>query len=280
MDNLKNNFETSFSDLKSHGYNSPFRFSDKAIGISIRKDFSAGYTSLIKIGILHPTSNILQELYISATYGKASNDGITFREKVRLTDPIDLVSSANDSKRYFNVHSIYSKDKYYYNKVTSVFFKNNNEISPIKVVDEIYEKHIKSTLKVRGAFLRISVWFWQTTVPYIFFLIYKLFHYILFFISGDRYTYNIFKEKGETNKNQFKESSQHWDASSVNKINAKDEESDKLNIFDYKASKWAIISYSLINIALYLLLFFYFKEFFEILKYFRITMALKEGHVS
>jgi hypothetical protein len=268
MDTLKKDFEDNFFGIEIIGFSRPMHFSEKEVGISIRKDYETGYTSSIKIGILQPTKEIVQQLYICVTYGKLSEESLTLREKTSLTDPIDLVSSVNDIRRYFYVHSVYPKDKYYYNKQSNIFLRNNKEISPLDLVDELYKKHIKSTLIVRGFILRLNILFWQIAVPHILSLIYKLLHHILSFISGDRYTYNIFKEHGETSNQHFNEPLPNWGTVPLHakKLQVKDEESEKIKILAYKASKRAVITYSLINLAIYLFIFFYMNKVFQIMK--------------
>lgn len=258
MDDLKQNFESSFSVIETLGFPTPVKFLDSEIGIGIRKDFDDVTASLIKVGILHPSDNNIEPIYISITHGRKDNGSIVIRDVVKLTDPIDLFSIKNTVGGFFSNHSLYLKDHYYYNKKRNVFLKNSQEITAGNLVQEVFDKHIKTTRPIQGLPMRIKLLIIQVILPALFYtLFYNFFHHFLFIISGDRYTYNMFEGRGETNTKLRSDEVAKWGlGNSINKqLKPKKEDGEKMDIFGYKLSQHAAVMYSLISLGLYFYLY-------------------------
>ncbi len=250
MSDLKQVFENSFSVPEICGFSTPITFEATEIGVSLRRDFGDESASLMKVSILHQSENNLEPIYISITHGKKDRGDIVIRDTVKLTDPIDLFSLKKTSASFFSARSLYLKDCYFYDKTRNIFLKNNKETTANNLVQEVFEQHIKTTKLIQGLFVRMQLWFWGMVLPILFYtLFYNFFRYILYFISGDQYTYNIFKGVGELDEKKSK-----LDDSNNKRLEPKKEESEKMDVFGYKLSQHAAVMYSFISLGLY----FYF----------------------
>ncbi|MDP1760567.1 MAG: hypothetical protein Q8L01_03970, partial [Candidatus Woesebacteria bacterium] len=268
MSDFKQKFENSFSDLNSLGFSDAVKFIENEIGVSVRKNFDNTNASLIKIAVRHSSEKNIEPLYISATYGRVNQDGITIRDKVKISNPIDLYSSKNTGERFFSSRSLYLKDQYCYDKTRNLFLKNDYKITPQNIIKEVYEKHIRTTKPLLGLLLRIRIWFWQLVLPWFFYtFLYTFFHYLLLLISGDRYTYNIYKRKGETDKKSPSEvlDNQLWKNSNNGGLKPEEKKGDKMDIFGYKLSQHAAVIYALINLGLYLYFSFYSDNIIKVI---------------
>ncbi len=247
MDNFKQNFEDSFSGVETLGFSAPIKFVDPEIGVAIRKFFNDEIASLIKVGILHLSENNIEPVHISITHGIKDGNNIIIRDPIKRTDPMDL-SSLEDT-----VRSLCLIDHYYYDKIHNIFLKNDKEITTNSLIQEVFEKHIKTTRPIQGLFVRIQLWFWHIILPKLLYkLIYNFLHYFLFLISGDRYTYNIFEGNGKINKkSKTSNITKPIDNSSNEQLELKEEESKKMDIFGYKLSQHAAVIYSLLNLGLF-----------------------------
>jgi hypothetical protein len=220
-------------------------YTDGNIGFSIRKDLNpsdAEHASILSFYLPNKAgeSDDKKQLIIDANYGEKRDEGVSIRveEKVTISSPIDLISS----------------DDYCYDAVNDVLLKKGDEITPIDLLNDIYNQHIKPTKPWRGFFLRTKIIFWRIILKNFFEFLSSCFHYTLLVITGDRYSYAPIMEKEVLNNiivsHRFKDLVGHPVQGGRGRVIAKD--APKFNFLGYQASYWTIIFYSIVNLALYL----------------------------
>lgn len=218
--------------LKSHGFNTLVPFNEPEVGISFKKKLRDNeYVSLIKFAVLEDGEPRRRKLFASATYGKDRGSSIEIRslEDTKRDDPVDLEFM----------------DEFYYDPKANQIFHGRKKITPVQLVKEVYEKHIKSTRTLAGFLLRIRFWFWRYLLRDLIELLGKVTKTLLFIISGVRYSYDAFFEGSEwadtyaTSQGNGKENSQGGE--------------DKLNFLGYTAKKWPILFYCFLHLGVYII---------------------------
>jgi len=230
----------------------PFIDNNYGIGFSIKKrlnDSDNKNITLLQFSIRKTILNdekIKQKpMNIGATYGRDNLDGVTIRdfEKTKLTDPIDIEFP----------------DEYFYNIETGELYKNRKKITADKLINRVYNQHIKSTKPIKGFFLIIKLFLWWKLLYLAFRYLSKVFYFLLFLISGNRYFYEpIFKEEILNNKVIKTEFPGEKITATKEEINEKLKEGKKFNFFGYEASRWSIIFYSVLHLMFYIV-FIYFN---------------------
>ncbi|KKQ45970.1 MAG: hypothetical protein US63_C0008G0008 [Candidatus Moranbacteria bacterium GW2011_GWC2_37_8] len=243
MDNiLKDKFVGKF-DLVKFGFNDVTPYTDGSIGVSARKVFNPNKNDhVIQISFYLSDSELessKRKVISHATYGKISRDGegITIRSKNKLTDPVDISNY----------------DDYSFDIVTGELYRKNKKISADELVAEVYSDHMKSTKPLKGLFLRFRMFFWRMFMNWIFEGFSKVFYFLFYLISGDRYSYAPFFETETLNGTIIK--------SRIENIEAKEEtkKAKKMKFLSYEADYWPIIFYSVMHAFLYL--FFMYKSY-------------------
>lgn len=233
LQKFKNKFNLPFSDFLA-----PVDFIDGNFGFSTLKKYSNGYVSLFKVFISKEElekSNLLKPIYISASYGKETIDGITLsssNEKIKgIFDPIDLRSN----------------DDFFYNINTGEFFYKNKRIEAKNILKKINELHRKPTKPIRGFWLRIKLLFWRIILI---FLIEKFSNTLVSFLylsSGTKISKNIWTRR--TSRDQVEEK--------MNAAQRKVTEGRTIDFYGYKANPWAVIFYCNLHIVLYIIFSLY-----------------------
>lgn len=216
------------------------------LGFSIKKDLGDRDTdnvSLLKFYIKKDESDELKTkkpIFVNVAYGKKVENGVLVRGVTKISSPADI-SSTNE---------------YYYDVSNDKILKDKKEISACNFIDEIYAKHIKPTKPIIGFWVRSKMFFWKVIVNKIFDHIADFFHYVLYVITGDKYSYDpVIRE--EVLNNTILAST--W-KDSVGQKKIKDrgkdslKESARFNFFGYEASRWVIVAYSILHLFLYIIL--------------------------
>ncbi len=253
--NLKRDFIKKFRNIEKYGFYDFIEFEGDVIGFSVKKKLKneTNKRTLISVGIIKENEESKRPLYIRASYGEQSNDGIEIRsgEEIKINDPIDLES----------------RNEYFYDITEKKLYKKNKEINPDKFVNEIFKLHIKTTEPLKGFLLRTKIKFWRRFLKTIFKAISEIFHYLLFIISGNSYRYESFLEKEILNNEIIRSK---WPEIIGEKYNLrttkeelvskeKEKKSETINFFNYEASYWSIIFYSILHLGLYV--FFVYKNY-------------------
>ncbi|MEK7172361.1 MAG: hypothetical protein AAB723_04055 [Patescibacteria group bacterium] len=214
------------------------------LGFSIKRDLNnrdTDNTSLLKFYIKKDEGDefkIKKPIFVSVNYGKKVENNVLVRGVTKISSPADL-SFINE---------------YYYNASNDKIFKDEKEISACNFIDEIYAKHIKPTKPIIGFWVRSKMFFWKVTVNKIFGYIADFFHYVLYVITGDKYSYDpVIRE--EVLNNTILASA--WkDSVGQKKDRGRDnlKESARFNFFGYEASRWVIVAYSILHLFLYIIL--------------------------
>lgn len=237
MDPKKKIFIDNFSFLRSYDKFYGFvEFIDDEFGFSVRRKLkSEDHASLISIDIdkkyLNNTELHGKPLYIRATYGRISENGIIIRDfnETKISDPVDLKSEG----------------EYFYNVENNQFYKKKRKVTPEELIYKVYKLHIKPTRLIVGFWLRSKMFFFQILVHGIFILMSKTFSSFLYLISGNKYSYEPILEEEKLNDLIIKSK---WEKEG---IKPETSESNKFNFFGYKASQWSIFVYSLIHLVIY-----------------------------
>ncbi|MCX6736159.1 MAG: hypothetical protein NTZ13_03690 [Candidatus Parcubacteria bacterium] len=240
MNNLNDIFIKKFEPEK-HGFTDVVKFEGVENGFSFQKKIGgedAVYTSLFQIyiprAILTDTSIIKKPLNIHVSYGKRVEGGVQMRSEQKLSEPLDAEFP----------------NEYFYDPCKGELYSGNKKISGNDILKKIYEQHIKNTRPIRGFFLRTKIYFWRTVAKNVLLGIGKIFHWVLFAISGNRYIYNyIFEEEkrnGETISTKF---------GTIDEKKIKEseslKESKKIDFIGLKVSRWSVIVYSSVHFSLY-----------------------------
>lgn len=242
MENEKDMFIKQFN-LEKNGFNDLNLFEDTPMGFSVKKKLNKHDKNNITLLSIYISDRVYndgkdeKQLYIRATYGKISGNGVIIRDfkDIKLTDPIDI--------GFLNC--------FFYNTKTRKFYKQNKIIDAEKIINTTYAKHIKSTKPLKGAFIRFKLFLLQKIISRIFENISKLFYIILLIISGNRYVYEPILGDETINNKVIK--------SKLNNVNLEMKEvlkeGEKFKFLDYEASRWSIIFYSIIHFLLFLFFF-------------------------
>jgi len=232
-------------DFDKYGFKNPVFYTDGSIGFSIRKDSVSKDGNATQLSVyvyeddLNSKDSNRKPLVIHTTYGVVTSDGgIRIRSNPKLSDPIDFEST----------------ETYYYNIVSGDFYKENENISANKIIDEIYKKHMKSTKSFFGFWLRSKIFFWKLFLSTLFKFISDTFCLLLYVVSGDRYSYAPFFEEETLNGEIIKS---RLDIPKIIKAKEEVKRSKKILLLGYDAPYWPIIFYAILHGLLYLVFMHY-----------------------
>lgn len=219
-------------------------FVDCYIGFSVKRKLEGrldDYVTLLSIYIPDRVFSDIEitkkPLFIYATYGKKIEDGIKTRENSKYTDPTDCEFP----------------DEYFYDIETKNLHQNNKIISADELINKVYNKHIKSTKLIRGFWIRAKIRFWRILIKNISKVITKVFYFLLFIISGNRFKYEPIVEIETLNNKVIKSKYEKIKNTEMKEVL---KESEKFDFLAYKASRWSIIFYSLLHFIFYIIFFY------------------------
>ncbi len=256
MDDLENTIEKKINEVNqifAKSFNDNYRLtklSDSKIGYSIKRDYDEDVVK--KLGIID------KKTYTSLTHLSIDDRDLEESNKKKLPVNIEincLLFEDVENKFVYNYEYItnqkmkpinISTQGYTLDLLNKQFYKDNEKIELIDIYSEVYKKHIKPTLPLKGLPFRVKVYYRRLllfALNNFSLLIIKLLHGI--------FDYNI-KVKITTIRNSDKKDSSYDDKS--------ESKQKTFEFLGYKESSRTIISYSLFHFVLYLALYyFHFK---------------------
>jgi len=233
-------------NFEKYGFYSVTHYINAQIGFGCKKKLNPQDKNVSGIGFYIPnktyndTDSARKAFYITATYGEELPEGIRIRTEQDFHEPLDLEF----------------RDEFFYDTGTEKLYKGNKEITGDEVLLEVYAKHIKTTRPIRGLYLRTELRFWKIWFPWPLKFLSNVFHYLLFFISGDKYTYEfLFQE--ENFNGQIISSRMEWRVGRNKesaKIKEEEKESKQIDFFGNKVPQWPIVFYSILHLSFWFLI--------------------------
>ena len=234
-------------NFEKYGFYSVIHYIDAQIGFGCKKKLNPQDTKNVSgIGFYIPnktyndTGSTRKTFYIKATYGEELPEGIRMRTEQNFHEPLDLEF----------------RDEFFYDTDTEKLYKGSKEITGDEVLLEVYAKHIKTTRSIWGLYLRTKLRFLRIWFPWPLKFLSNVFHYLLFFISGDKYTYEFLFQ--EENLNGQIISSRMEGRVDRNKESAKikeeEKESRQIDFFGNKVPQWPIVFYSMLHLSFWFLI--------------------------
>ncbi|HTX87111.1 MAG TPA: hypothetical protein VMC41_03550 [Candidatus Nanoarchaeia archaeon] len=223
-------------DFTSQDFSNPIEWTD-GVGFSILKDYGDGHVSLYKIGISNKELNKnepLKKLWISVNYGEKLEGGVTLEpRKHSVWDPINLDF----------------KDEYYYNIDNHKFYRNDLEIDAQQILANVKNAHELPTKMMPGLILRLRLWCWREALPNLVIFADKRIIDLLWLISGEKIEPNIYDRL-------FGRRHPEYSNKSINEKDIKFIEPKLMDFFGYKAKRWSVVFYCIINLIIYAIYFF------------------------
>jgi len=216
-------------------------FVDCYIGFSVKRKLEGrqdDYVTLLSIYIPDRIFNNVEitekPLFIYAYYYEKDESGLKMRENSKYTDPTDCEFP----------------NEYFYDIETKNLYQNNKIISADELINEVYNKHIKSTKLIRGFWIRAKIRFCRVLMKSIFEFMSKIFQWLLYAISGDSYSYDPMFKKGTIKKKTIQDNElDGYETDSKPKLKLK--EGKKVSFLGYKASPHCILFYALFHLCIY-----------------------------
>lgn len=229
-------------DFDKYGFYSVTPYIDTQIGFGCKKKLNerdtknvSGIGFYISNKTLGETTSTRKAFYITATYGEELPEGIRLRTKQNFCEPLDLEF----------------RDEFFYDTTTEKIYKKDKEVEANSVLLEVYRKHIKTTRSIRGLVLRTRLRLWRIWLPWIPKSLSFLSHYLLYLISGDKYSYEfLFQE--ETLNGQIISSKMEGRigrGKETAKVKEEDKEAKPVDFFGNKVPQWAIVFYSVLHLC-------------------------------
>ncbi|MFA7315659.1 MAG: hypothetical protein WC059_02550 [Candidatus Paceibacterota bacterium] len=220
-------------ELPSGEFSDPIPW-EKDIGFSIFKDRNDKYASLYKIGFGLGNDN-LKKLWVTATYGKKTDDSISIGTSKNLTDPVDL--------------DVYGQ--FFFNIESGKFFHYNKEIEPNNILNKLKKAHLKPTRIIVGLPLRIKLFLWRRFLPTIIKIIDRILSLLLEIFTGE-----VVKDK-----NIVRRFIDQWHEESDKKPTKIDLDENifgrniktpkEWSFLGFKSTRWSVVFYSILHIFLY-----------------------------
>lgn len=231
-------------NFEKHGFYSVTHYIDAQVGFGCKKKLNPQDTKNVSgIGFYIPNKtydemdSTRKAFYIRTTYGEKLPDGIRMRTEQNFHEPLDLEF----------------RDEFFYDKVTEKLYKRSKEITGDEILLEIYGKHVKTTRPIWGLCLRIKLRFWRIWFPRPLKFLSNVSHYLLFFISGDKYTYEfLFQEENLNGQIISSRMAERIDRKETKKESEK--ESKQIDFFGNKVPQWPIVFYSLLHLSFWFLI--------------------------
>lgn len=240
-DKFINKFVSEFGDQ------SVTQLNDIIVGVSIKKDYPL---DLIKKLRIRDNRTYKSLIYVLIENDDMLNESL---KKKSIFIKIDFTLESGNNRYLFNNDFIGNKKycpinivasrEYFYQVDEDKFYKSDIEISPKQIIDELFDKHVKTSENFRGAYLRTQLLFWRKLYPYLIFIISNFFVILSFILFGEKNPLDIHKRYY---KEAFKDKS-----STVINPDFKAAFSDKILFLGYNISKWSLASYSSIVLLIY-----------------------------
>lgn len=190
------------------------------------------FTVYIKEDELNKSNN-LKQLYISATYGKvAETGGVYLRDNQKISSPIDLIS-----------------DDYLYDIYRNKIIFKDKELSARELINNVYNLHILPTRKFRGIGIRFKLYVWRILFVRFFLYSSKIFHYLLYIITGDKYSYDPVFDRTIVNGITVASSVE----SMIDRTKPQVRDGKKINFLGYDVDLWPIVFYAIFTLIMYLI---------------------------
>jgi hypothetical protein len=242
---IQEQFIEKFREIENvNGFHAFTPYTDGNIGFSVRKDLNPHddqHTSLLSLYLRNQPGQPEERkpLIVDANYVTRNGEELSYKEeeKTKISSPGDLTSG----------------DDHYYDITHNIVLSKTKELSPTALINEVYEQHIKPTKLFQGFWLRIKLFFFRIVLVKMFEFLSSLFQWLLFIITGDRYSYAPILGKEVFNNtivsHRFKELIGHTDKR--DKI-PNEKKTVKFEFLGYEGSYWTIIVYCALNLVLYL----------------------------
>lgn len=224
-------------DLSVDNLNHPIPWEGN-VGFSIFEDSKDGFASLYKIGLSQNTEiNNLKKLWVTATYGKKTDSGISIGTSKNISDPIDLEAN---NEFFFDINS----DK---------FFHHKNEIDPKNILIKLKNAHLRPTRLIKGLPLRVKLVLWRRFLPSIVKVLDKILVFLLYCFTGevveDKDLVKRFVNDWYEPINKKPRESIFDEADLGRKI-----KTPKIwNFLGFTATRWSVVFYSLVHLIVYLI---------------------------
>lgn len=212
------------------------------VGFSIFEDRDDGYASLYKIGIAPETGqNDTRKLWVTASYGKKTNGGLSIGVSDNINRPVDL--------EFF--------DEFSFNSKLDKFFYFNKEIDPKNILIKLKRTHLRPTKLIIGLPLRIRLFFWRKFLPTTIKIIDKILSILLLIFTGetikkdDRDVFNRLVNSWHEENNKKPNINLNRDKNIFKKRGIDTPET--WNFIGFTSTKWSVVFYSILNILFYIL---------------------------
>ncbi|HRY59897.1 MAG TPA: hypothetical protein P5096_00775 [Patescibacteria group bacterium] len=252
---IRKKFRDSF-ELESNGFINPVFLNDTKIGFSARKDCDEKILRKIKILEGKKYTTLIHIILPDDKVGLESD-----KVPLRVRASFDLVGEDNSTyiiddryikRKKFKPIDLISRDDYFYDLKTNIFYKKGKIASGSDIINEIYSLHIKPTKTWRGMYLRAKV-AWKNLISYLIEQIANLLVLILLLISGrkipygriSRYLEEAFKKNPANKFGQTEES--------LSQMKIADSE---VEFFGLKTEPVPIFSYSFIHLIVFVVFYF------------------------
>lgn len=224
--------------LPFNNFSEPTLFIDDEFGFSFLKDKNQNgrnFASLYRIFINKDefnNSSDIKNITAMVSYGEKTQDGILLTPKnikPSISWPIEIIST-DDFK--FNIED----NKFYY---------LNSEISPQELIKKLEEFHTKPTKIARGFILRLKLSIFRILIPFLIGILFEIFKGFLYFISGSILSETIWTItlKSNSSKEQYRKNNSPF-------------ATEKVQVFGYQASAWAVVAYCLLHLVIYSYFFY------------------------
>lgn len=227
----------SLFNLALNDFLKPIEWIGTDVGFSILKDQEANYASLYKIGLNKDKEGILKNLWVSATYGKKSDGGISIGEQRSTWKPVDVT---------FNDH-------FFYNTETGKFIeRSGKEIQPEQIWLRLNKAHLRNTKWFSGFSLRIKLGFWRKFLPFLIKVLDRILAFLLELFTGE-----VVKDKDIVKRfvNQWHVESNrgpHFETDADDAKLTRNIKTPKMwSFLGFEATRWSVVFYSIVNIFLY-----------------------------
>jgi hypothetical protein len=232
-------------DLEQHGYGAPTYFEGGEFGFSTLKEssFTLRNGAILDDGRLltlmhvaiepedlesqNPKKPIYCRLqFVRERHGRFMVDELILKQVKNR--PIDLIST----------------DEYFWDATSQTFYRENAQIQAHEVLDELYDLHRKSAKNLRGLRLRSKIFLQNLSVGLLEGCA-RVAVYVHKLIYGEKVEYNpmliAFREKVGT-KMETEE---------------KKKEGKKLSLFGYDADARLVVTYCILHLCAYFLMFYF-----------------------
>lgn len=246
MDNITITSED-FRELFSFPYNDfsdPIPWSD-AVGMSRVKKYPNGFASLYKIGVVDREfrkETKRKQLWVTASYGKDTPNGITLGSAEKISDPVDIEF----------------KDEFSVDLETKTFYFKGKEISPLGILTLVEKNHTKPTKFVRGFILRVRLRFWRKLLPFLIKIFDVFIQCVLWIISGERTKEDVWGRMIADIHTRYEDPIRTNRPTPLEHREFK--EGDTIDFFGYKAKRWSVVFYSSVHLFIFIVAYIMDKQ--------------------